>query len=117
MRKLDAISSRLPFIKNLIYFEDDSKANDALLSSSSKWTVASLSEVEKLGKEGPVPPNLPSKDGIALVMYTSGSTGLPKVRFVSSFFVLAALYVILYFLCTFPVCCMCAEGFAQNHTH
>ncbi|CAK7346154.1 unnamed protein product [Dovyalis caffra] len=34
-----------------------------------------FSEVEKLGKNNPVPPSLPSENGIAVVMYTSGSTG------------------------------------------
>ncbi|XP_062098278.1 long chain acyl-CoA synthetase 9, chloroplastic-like [Humulus lupulus] len=44
----------------------------------SGWTVVSFSEVERLGKACPVPPSLPSKNEVAVVMYTSGSTCLPK---------------------------------------
>ncbi|CAN4094513.1 unnamed protein product [Withania somnifera] len=40
--------------------------------------VTSFSEVEKLGKSNPVQPILPIKKDIAVIMYTSGSTGMPK---------------------------------------
>ncbi|CAJ1964764.1 unnamed protein product [Sphenostylis stenocarpa] len=78
LKKLDAIRSRLVSIQNVIYFEDDSSEEDAFSGSLSNWQIASFSEVEKLGKENPVEPNLPSKNAIAVIMYTSGSTGLPK---------------------------------------
>ncbi|CAL0318497.1 unnamed protein product [Lupinus luteus] len=78
LRKLDAIKSRLTSVQNIIYFEDDDVEENAFRGSLSDWTIASLSEVEKLGKENPVEPSLPSKNGVAVVMYTSGSTGLPK---------------------------------------
>ncbi|XP_047333747.1 long chain acyl-CoA synthetase 8-like [Impatiens glandulifera] len=75
LTKLAAISSSLTAIKNVIYFEDDETAQFDSLKS---WRVASFSEVEKLGKENTVNPNLPTKEDIAVIMYTSGSTGLPK---------------------------------------
>ncbi|KAJ4975458.1 hypothetical protein NE237_000564 [Protea cynaroides] len=79
LKKLAAISSRLETIENLVYFEDDgSPINMDLLASMSTWTISSLSEVEKQGKAHPTPARLPSKTDIAVIMYTSGSTGLPK---------------------------------------
>ena len=82
LKKLAAISLSLKTITNIIYFEDDETANVSGLSESmSDWKVSSFHEVEKLGERVPVPPSLPSKDGVAVIMYTSGSTGLPKVRY------------------------------------
>ncbi|KAF3445286.1 hypothetical protein FNV43_RR14981 [Rhamnella rubrinervis] len=79
LKKVAAISSSLKTIENVIYFEDDGSPIDTNFSASmSSWKVAAFSEVEKLGKKTPVQPSLPSKDGVAVVMYTSGSTGLPK---------------------------------------
>lgn len=79
LKKLTAISSSLKTIKNVIYFEDETEKDSSFSGSISNWKISSFSEVEKLGKVSPVPPNLPSKNGIAVTMYTSGSTGLPKV--------------------------------------
>ncbi|XP_038692653.1 long chain acyl-CoA synthetase 8-like isoform X3 [Tripterygium wilfordii] len=79
LKKLAAISSNLETIKNIIYIEDEGTTNDSSFSGSmGSWTVSSFSEVEKLGKDHPVTESLPSKNDIAVVMYTSGSTGLPK---------------------------------------
>ncbi|KAF8409749.1 hypothetical protein HHK36_005828 [Tetracentron sinense] len=79
LKKLAAISSSLETIKHVIYFEEDGTTIDSDFSGSmSNWAVSSFSEVEKLGKESPVNPILPSKTDIAVIMYTSGSTGLPK---------------------------------------
>ena len=78
LKKLASISSRLEMIKNVIYF-DNAASDSGFSGDMSNWTVSTFSEVEKLGKENPVHPRLPSKTDIAVVMYTSGSTGLPKV--------------------------------------
>lgn len=79
LKKMAAVSSSLETMKNVIYFEDVGTAIDTDFSGDmSNWTVSSFSEVEKLGKGSPVHPRLPSKTDIAVVMYTSGSTGLPK---------------------------------------
>lgn len=75
LKKLAAISSSLTAVKNVIYFEDDETAQ---FDNMKSLRVASFNEVEKLGKENPVKPNLPTKEDIAVIMYTSGSTGLPK---------------------------------------
>ncbi|KAF8007411.1 hypothetical protein BT93_K1425 [Corymbia citriodora subsp. variegata] len=76
LKKLAAIGSKLTTIQNVIYFDDGEPENDSKLPGN--WNVKSFSEIEKLGKEKPSPPSLPSKNGVAVIMYTSGSTGLPK---------------------------------------
>ncbi|KAF8414278.1 hypothetical protein HHK36_002279 [Tetracentron sinense] len=79
LKKLAALSSSLETIKHVIYFEEDETTIDSGISSNmSNWTVSSFLEVEKLGKESPIHPRLPSKTDIAVIMYTSGSAGLPK---------------------------------------
>ncbi|KAG2719607.1 hypothetical protein I3760_03G273700 [Carya illinoinensis] len=78
LKKLAAVSSSLDSIENVIVFEDDETENETIPESMSKWTITSFSEVEKLGRKSPVDASLPSKNSIAVVMYTSGSTGLPK---------------------------------------
>lgn len=82
MKKLPAVSSRLKTIKNVIYFEDgDSTDDPKTYKDMSNWTISSFSEVEKLGKDNTPPFKKPLKTDIAVIMYTSGSTGLPKVCF------------------------------------
>lgn len=77
LKKLEAISSSVESLENVVYFEDgplDSSVSDNM----SKWTVLSFNEVERLGRENPAHPILPSSTDTAVIMYTSGSTGLPK---------------------------------------
>ncbi|MCD9640779.1 Long chain acyl-CoA synthetase 8 [Datura stramonium] len=76
LKKLVSVSSSLKAIKNVIYFEDDETATDS--TNIESWRVSSFSEVEKLGRNSPIQPRLPIKEDIAVIMYTSGSTGLPK---------------------------------------
>ncbi|KAK8546723.1 hypothetical protein V6N12_027493 [Hibiscus sabdariffa] len=79
LKKLAAIRTSLKTITNIIYFEDDESANISdLYRSTSGWNVSSFHEIELLGERAPVAPKLPSKDSVAVIMYTSGSTGLPK---------------------------------------
>ncbi|CAO2812902.1 unnamed protein product [Amaranthus hypochondriacus] len=78
-KKAASILSKLDTIKNIIYFEEDGESNDSGISGDMGNVKAiSFHDVEKLGKDFPSDPRLPKKDDIAVVMYTSGSTGLPK---------------------------------------
>ncbi|KAL1822074.1 hypothetical protein ACET3Z_008852 [Daucus carota] len=79
LKKLPAVSSRLKTIKNVIYFEDSDSTDDPkTYKDMSNWTMSSFSEVENLGKNNTPPYQKPNKSDIAVIMYTSGSTGLPK---------------------------------------
>ncbi|XP_059276678.1 long chain acyl-CoA synthetase 8-like [Lycium ferocissimum] len=78
LEKLAAIGSNLKTISNVIYFEDDETAIDSSTTNTDSWRVTSFSEVEKMGKSNPIQPILPIKRDIAVIMYTSGSTGMPK---------------------------------------
>ncbi|KAI5438196.1 hypothetical protein KIW84_024081 [Lathyrus oleraceus] len=78
LNKLEPIRSKLTSLQNIIYFEDDSQEEHAFSEGLSNYTIASFGEVEKLGKESLVEQSLPSKNVVVVVMYTSGSTGLPK---------------------------------------
>ncbi|MQL85589.1 hypothetical protein Taro_018097 [Colocasia esculenta] len=79
MRKLSAIGSHLENMRHVIYFEDEGNPVDTnTLERMEKMTVLSFIEVEKIGQENPVHPRLPSSSDTAVIMYTSGSTGLPK---------------------------------------
>lgn len=80
LKKLAAIRSSLTTIRHIIYFDDeDSPSDSTVTDETSNWKVSSFAEVEKLGRNNPAHPNLPIKKDIAVIMYTSGSTGLPKV--------------------------------------
>ncbi|XP_068644005.1 long chain acyl-CoA synthetase 8 isoform X2 [Aristolochia californica] len=78
LKKIAAICSSLETIKHVVYFEDDGITVDSNICSGMNWTISSFTDVERLGKENPAVPRLPANDDIAVIMYTSGSTGLPK---------------------------------------
>nr|CAB3456657.1 unnamed protein product [Digitaria exilis] len=77
LKKLPAISSKLQSLRHVIYIEDE-PVDAETLNQIKHWTTLSFTEVEDLGKTSQIDARLPSIADTAVIMYTSGSTGLPK---------------------------------------
>lgn len=78
LKKLLDISGQLDTVKRVICMDDEIPSHGSLIQASSSWEITSFSDVEKIGREKPVDADLPVSADIAVIMYTSGSTGLPK---------------------------------------
>lgn len=79
LKKVANIRGQLDTVKRIICMDDEFKSDASLVSGSSNWTVFSFLDVDKQGLENPVDPELPLSADVAVIMYTSGSTGMPKV--------------------------------------
>ncbi|KAK7351120.1 hypothetical protein VNO77_10329 [Canavalia gladiata] len=76
LKSLAHISGQLDSVKRVICMDDDIPSDAS--SSQHGWTITSFANVERLGRENPVEADLPLSADVAVIMYTSGSTGLPK---------------------------------------
>jgi len=80
--RLAALAHRCPKLRNVVYFESRTGAKaDVAAVTKAGLTATPFSVVEGAGKRnrGKVTLTPPQPDDLAILMYTSGSTGDPKV--------------------------------------
>ncbi|XP_044479176.1 long chain acyl-CoA synthetase 9, chloroplastic-like [Mangifera indica] len=78
LKKLVDISGQLDTVKRVICMDVDIPSNVSSVEQSGQWKMISFADVLSLGRENPIDAELPAPADIAVIMYTSGSTGLPK---------------------------------------
>lgn len=77
LHKLLSIGGQLNTVKNVICMDEIPQS--IINSEHDDWKITSFAKVQLLGQESKVGAELPISADIAVIMYTSGSTGLPKV--------------------------------------
>lgn len=73
LKKLVNISGQLDTVTRVICMDDEFPS-----SANGRWTISSFADVKSVGRASPVDADLPLSADVAVIMYTSGSTGLPK---------------------------------------
>ncbi|KAJ3343200.1 long-chain fatty acid-CoA ligase [Entophlyctis luteolus] len=76
---ITTVGEAVPTLKNVIYSGSvEETVLEELKRKHPHFKVISLDELQALGELNPTDPVPPSKEDLAVIMYTSGSTGTPK---------------------------------------
>ncbi|KAG4300723.1 hypothetical protein PCK1_003152 [Pneumocystis canis] len=87
----------IPSLKIIIYYgEPEKETIDCIAKKVEGIKIISYEELISLGKENPVDPVPPSPDDLLCIMYTSGSTNIPKGVTITHKNVVAAVSGIVY---------------------
>ncbi|GJN28555.1 hypothetical protein PR202_gb16695 [Eleusine coracana subsp. coracana] len=96
LKKLIDISGQLDTVKHVIYIDEEGVSTEVSLAAKcTSWTVKSFEDVERIGQERPMEANLPLPSDTAVIMYTSGNTGMPKGVMMSHRNVLATVSAVM----------------------
>ena len=79
--KIMSVASKLESVERVIFMGEQKEEVKKPTDVPEKWTLESFEEVEAHGAQSKsdAKENLPTPEDVAVIMYTSGSTGLPKV--------------------------------------
>ncbi|KAG5888285.1 hypothetical protein JTB14_006672 [Gonioctena quinquepunctata] len=78
LSKFEKILPMIPRVKTLVYMEDQLKALESQEGYKEGVEILKFSEVLQKGKHSTIESQAPKPDDLAIIMYTSGSTGIPK---------------------------------------